>query len=70
MMDVQKILAEMRLEREQLEDAIASLERLVMPVRRRGRPPAWLAEIKKKQEAEVPGGSKKRKKPDADKPPD
>lgn len=49
-MDVGKILAEMRLEREQLEDAIASLERLERPVKRRGRPPAWLAEIRKTPE--------------------
>jgi hypothetical protein len=60
-MDVGKILAEMRLEREQLEDAIASLERLERPVRRRGRPPAWLAEIRKAQETGGQNGGRKKK---------
>jgi hypothetical protein len=63
-MDVEKILAEMRLEREQLEDAIASLERLERPVKRRGRPPGWLAEIRKAQETV----GKKKKMPDEKKP--
>jgi len=43
-MDVSKILAELRAEREQIEEAILSLERLARGRgRRRGRPPAWLA---------------------------
>jgi hypothetical protein len=60
-MDVEKILAEMRQEREQLEEAIANLERLARPVKRRGRPPAWLAGIKKTEEMEsrAAGGKKK-----------
>jgi hypothetical protein len=62
-MDIGKILAEMRLEREQLEDAIASLERLERPVRRRGRPPAWLAEIRKAQETVGEDGGRKKKDP-------
>ena len=62
-MDVGKILAEMRLEREQLEDAIASLERLERPVKRRGRPPAWLAEIRKAQETDGQNGGRKKKPP-------
>ena len=42
-MDVDKMLAELRLEREQIEEAILTLERLVRGRgRRRGRPPAWL----------------------------
>lgn len=42
-MDVDKMLAELRLEREQLEEAILTLERLARGRgRRRGRPPAWL----------------------------
>jgi hypothetical protein len=46
-MDVVKILADLRQEREQLEEAILSLERLARGRgKRRGRPPAWLAEIK------------------------
>jgi len=43
-MDVSKILAELKAEREQIEEAILSLERLARGRgRRRGRPPAWLA---------------------------
>lgn len=42
-MDVNKILAELRQEREQIEDAIISLERLARGRgKRRGRPPAWM----------------------------
>jgi len=43
-MDVSKILAELREERQQIEEAIVSLERLARGRgRRRGRPPAWLS---------------------------
>jgi hypothetical protein len=43
-MDVTKILAELRSERAQLEEAILSLERLARGRgKRRGRPPAWLS---------------------------
>lgn len=46
-MDIGKILAELRLERDQLAEAIASLERLATHgAKRRGRPPAWLAKAK------------------------
>lgn len=49
-MDVSKILVELRQEREQLEEAILSLERLVSGRgKRRGRPPAWMAEARKGQ---------------------
>lgn len=42
-MDVNKILVELRNEREQIEDAIISLERLARGRgKRRGRPPAWM----------------------------
>jgi hypothetical protein len=42
-LDVDKMLAELRLEREQLEEAIITLERLARGRgRRRGRPPGWL----------------------------
>ena len=55
-MDVTKILAELRQEREQIEEAIISLERLARGRgRRRGRPPAWLAMAKKRGR---PPGSK------------
>ena len=48
-MDVTKILTELREERERIEEAILSLERLARGRgRRRGRPPAWLSEIKKR----------------------
>jgi len=55
-MDVTKILEELRREREQLEEAILSLERLARGRgRRRGRPPAWMVEAKKRGR---PPGSK------------
>jgi hypothetical protein len=42
-LDVDKMLAELRLERDQLEEAILTLERLARGRgRRRGRPPGWL----------------------------
>lgn len=42
-MDVDKMLTELRMEREQIEEAILTLERLARGRgRRRGRPPAWL----------------------------
>ncbi len=48
-MDVSKILEELRQEREQLEEAILSLERLARGRgRRRGRPPSWMIEAKKR----------------------
>ena len=44
-MNVDKMLTELRLEREQIEEAILTLERLARGRgRRRGRPPAWLKE--------------------------
>jgi hypothetical protein len=55
-MDVSKILADLRQEREQLEEAILSLERLALGRgRRRGRPPSWMAVAKKRGR---PPGSK------------
>ncbi len=49
-MDVTKILSDLRQEREQLEEAILSLERLALGRgKRRGRPPAWMAETTKKR---------------------
>ncbi len=53
-MDVTKILAELRQEREQIEEAIISLERLAQGRgKRRGRPPAWLAEARKRTQPQV-----------------
>ena len=55
-MDVSKILADLRQEKEQLEEAILSLERLAMGRgRRRGRPPSWMTITKKRGR---PPGSK------------
>jgi hypothetical protein len=49
-MDVAKILADLRNEREAIEEAILTLERLANGQgRRRGRPPSWLAAIRKNQ---------------------
>ena len=58
-MDVTKILAELRQEREQLEEAITSLERLATGRgRRRGRPPAWMAGSSAPKKRGRPLGSK------------
>ena len=59
-MDINKMLSELRLEREQIEEAIMTLERLARRRgRRRGRPPAWMTQIKKRGR---PPGSKNRPK--------
>lgn len=51
-MDVNKILTELRQEREQIEDAIISLERLARGRgKRRGRPPAWMKEASERKKA-------------------
>jgi DNA invertase Pin-like site-specific DNA recombinase len=61
-MDVTKMLTDLRLEREQIEEAILSLERLARGRgKRRGRPPTWLSEVKRRGR---PPGSKNRPKPD------
>ncbi len=55
-MDVLKMLADLRQEREQIEEAIMTLERLARGRgRRRGRPPAWMTAIKRRGR---PPGSK------------
>jgi hypothetical protein len=55
-MDVLKMLTELRQEREQIEEAILTLERLARGRgRRRGRPPAWMAVLKRRGR---PPGSK------------
>jgi hypothetical protein len=59
-MDVAKILVELRQEREQIEEAIMSLERLARGRgKRRGRPPAWMTEVKRRGR---PPGSKNKPK--------
>jgi hypothetical protein len=61
-MDVTKMLADLRQEREHIEEAIMTLERLARGRgKRRGRPPAWMTEIKKRGR---PPGSKNKPKPE------
>lgn len=58
-MDVAKILAELRQEREQIEEAILSLERLARSRgKRRGRPPAWMTQLEAPRRRGRPPGSK------------
>ena len=70
--DVTKILAELKAERSQLEEAIITLERLVRGQgKRRGRPPAWLSATVDSAEAPKrrgrPPGSKNKPKDLGDK---
>jgi hypothetical protein len=59
-MDVSKILTELKEERQQIEEAILSLERLARGRgRRRGRPPAWLSEMTVKRRGRPPGSKNK-----------
>jgi hypothetical protein len=60
MIDVAKILADLKEEKEQLEQAILTLERLAAgrgP--RRGRPPAWMSETAPKRRGRPPGSKNK-----------
>ncbi len=58
-MDVSKILAELKAEREQIEEAIASLERLARGRGRGpGRPPNWMADNPVPKRRGRPPGSK------------
>lgn len=59
-MDINKMLADLRTEREQIEEAIMTLERLARGRgKRRGRPPAWMSEMKRRGR---PPGTKNRPK--------
>jgi hypothetical protein len=59
-MDINKMLAELRTDREQVEEAIMVLERLALGRgRRRGRPPSWMTAIKRRGR---PPGSKNKPK--------
>jgi len=60
-MDITKILEDLRQERDQLEEAILSLERLAAGGRRRGRPPAWIAAVRQQTAAGKPALAKSRK---------
>jgi hypothetical protein len=62
-MDLLKMLADLRQEREQIEEAILTLERLAAGRgRRRGRPPAWMSAVKRRGR---PPGSKNKPKESA-----
>lgn len=53
-MDVTKMLAELRQERQAIEEAILTLDRLARGQgKRRGRPPAWMAALREKPEAKT-----------------
>jgi len=55
-MDINKMLAELRGEHDQLGEAIITLERLAVGRgKRRGRPPAWMTAVKRRGR---PPGSK------------
>ena len=59
-MDINKMLADLRLERDQISEAIVVLERLTIGQgKRRGRPPKWLTEVKRRGR---PKGSKNKPK--------
>lgn len=59
-MDVMKMLGELKQEREHIEEAILTLERLARGRgKRRGRPPSWMKELKRRGR---PPGSKNKAK--------
>jgi hypothetical protein len=59
-MDVGKILAELKAERGQIEEAIGSLERLARGrLRGPGRPPNWIADSLPKRRGRPPGSKNK-----------
>ena len=65
MIDVAKILEELKQEKEQLEQAILTLERLAVgrgP--RRGRPPAWMNDVTAPKRRGRPPGSKNKTAPE------
>jgi hypothetical protein len=61
-MDLNKMLAELRAERDQIEEAIIALGRLSLGAKRRGRPPLWMTQIKAtepKRRGRPPGSKNK-----------
>ena len=59
-MDVSKMLAELKAERTQIEEAIGSLERLARGRGRGpGRPPSWMADTLPKRRGRPPGSKNK-----------
>jgi hypothetical protein len=62
-MDVLKMLAELRQERAQVEEAIVTLERLASGHgKRRGRPPSWMTAASEPKRRGRPPGSKNKPK--------
>jgi hypothetical protein len=62
-MELNKMLIDLRSEREQVAQAILVLERIAAGRgKRRGRPPAWLTAVKRR--GRPPGGKNKAKKGD------
>jgi hypothetical protein len=58
-MDVNKMIAELRAEREHIEHAILAFERLARGTgKRRGRPPKWMSAAKAKES--IPAAKKKK----------
>jgi len=56
------MLTELRAERDNLMEAISVLERLVYGRgKRRGRPPAWIAEVKRRDKPSAEKSPRKRK---------
>jgi len=61
-MDIDKMLNDLRMEREQISEAIMVMERLSLGQgKRRGRPPKWMTELKRRGR---PKGSKNKSKDD------
>jgi hypothetical protein len=56
-MDILKMLAELRAEQQQIDEAILAIERLATGVggKRRGRPPKWMAALSDATEPAAPG---------------
>jgi len=60
-MNVMKILADLQQERQRIEEAILSLQRLARTRgRRRGRPPAWMSKMSSKRRGRPPGSQNKK----------
>jgi len=63
-MDILKVIAELRQEREKIEEVLVALERLARGQgKRRGRPPAWMMALQKKaaKKAAAPSPTGKRR---------
>ncbi len=62
-MDIHSILAELRSEKDRLEEAILTIERLAAGSlgKRRGRPPKWLANVKADVAPSLTPNKKRRK---------